>query len=63
MVDFLINAKNQTFFQYTNKSNTYLHVIYQGRSHAFESEGAQFPKAILGPFAGKSGKAHWLIFF
>ena len=25
----------------------------QGRSHAFESEGAQSPKAILGPFSLK----------
>ena len=25
----------------------------QGRSHAFESEGAQSPKAILGPFCQK----------
>ena len=25
----------------------------QGRSHAFESEGAQSPKAILGPFCLK----------
>ena len=28
-------------------------MVSQGRSHAFESEGAQSPKAILGPFSLK----------
>ena len=28
-------------------------MLLQGRSHAFESEWAQYPKAILGPFGLK----------
>ena len=35
----------------------------QGRSHAFESEEAQSPKAILGPFCLKSGRAQVCFYY
>ena len=52
---------NGPFFNQCQKSNIfsiheqkqYLHVIYQGRSHTFESEGAKSTKAIFGPFCLK----------
>ena len=37
--------------------------MHQGRSQAFESEGAQSPKAILGPFRLKKCRAQVCFYF